>query len=251
MSTISANINDNFFESSYKYAWKKIIPPGLTEAEADFILDVASLKKGDRVLDLMCGYGRHALELGDRGLNVVALDNLQDYVLEIEEQAVAKTLAVKAVQANVLTMALEGEFDAIICMGNSFAFFERKDAVAILKNVSKHIKPGGIFIINSWMIAEIAIKYFREHDWHWAGDYKCVLDYKYHFHPSRIESEQTIIAPDGKVDVIKGIDYIFSLDDLTEMFNEAGLITKNLYSTPKKRKFVLGDSKVYIVAQKN
>ena len=85
--TIPANINDSFFDSSYKYAWKKIIPPGLTEAEADFIFDVASLKKGDRLLDLMCGYGRHALEIGSRGVEVTAIDNLDDYVLEINEQA--------------------------------------------------------------------------------------------------------------------------------------------------------------------
>jgi SAM-dependent methyltransferase len=250
MSTISTNINDNFFDSSYKEAWKKIIPPGLTEAEADFILDVASLEKGDRVLDLMCGYGRHALELGGRGIRVTALDNLREYVSEINEQASAKGLDVNALQANALTMKLDGTYDAAICMGNSFAFFDKTDAVSILKNVAAHLKPGGIFIINSWMIAEIAIKHFKEHDWHWAGDYKCVLENKYCFHPSRIESEQTIIAPNGKVEVIKGVDYIFTLGELEEMFQQTGLTAKDLFSTPRKRKFNLGDGKIYIVIEK-
>jgi len=45
-------------------------------------------------------------------------------------------------------------------MGNSFAFFDRQDAVTILKNISGHLKAGGIFIINSWMIAEVALKHF-------------------------------------------------------------------------------------------
>ncbi len=52
------NINNNFFEGSYKEVWRKIIPPGLTEAEVDFIIEVAGLKPKDSVLDLMCGYGR-------------------------------------------------------------------------------------------------------------------------------------------------------------------------------------------------
>jgi SAM-dependent methyltransferase len=250
MSTISTNINDSFFDSSYKEAWKKIIPPGLTEAEADFILDVASLEKGDRVLDLMCGYGRHALELGRRDIKVTALDNLREYISEINEQASAKGLDVNALQANAITMNLEGIYDAAICMGNSFAFFDRADAVSILKNVAAHLKPGGIFIINSWMVAEIAIRHFKEHDWHWAGDYKCVLENKYRFHPSRIESEQTIIAPNGKVEVIKGVDYIFTLAELEEMFQQTGFKTKDLFSTPRKRKFNLGDGKIYIVVEK-
>jgi hypothetical protein len=77
-----------------------------------------------------------------------------------------------------------------------------------------------------------------------------MLEYKYCFHPTRIESEQTIIAPDGTVETVKGIDYIFTLDQLEEMFNEAGLKTKDVYSTPRKKRFTLGDGRAYIVAAK-
>ena len=73
MPATTTNINDSFFDSSYKYDWKKIIPPGLTEAEVDFIIEVASLHPGDHVLDLMCGYGRHAIELASRDIKVKAL----------------------------------------------------------------------------------------------------------------------------------------------------------------------------------
>ncbi len=244
------NINNNFFEGSYKHAWKKIIPPGLTEAEVDFIQETGTLKEADHVLDLMCGYGRHALELGRRGLNVTAIDNLKDYVEEINAVAKKESLSVKSIQWDALTVKLDRQYHAAICMGNSFAFFNKEDAITILKNISTHLKPNGVFIINSWMIAEIAIKHFKEKDWHYAGDYKCILDYKYCFHPSRIESEQTIIAPDGNIEMIKGVDYIFTLNELELMFNEAGLKTKDLFSTPRKRKFSLGDGRIYIVVEK-
>ena len=250
MSSSSPNINNIFFEGSYKHAWKGIIPAGLTEAEVDFIQEIASLKNGGKVLDIMCGYGRHALELGRRGTKVVAIDNLQPYIDEIESKAAEQNLPVKAMQQDVLFAKLDDVYDAAICMGNSFAFFDKADAVAILKNISNHLKPDGILIINSWMIAEVAIKHFKEKDWHYAGDYKCMLEYKYCLHPSRIESEQTIISPDGTVEIVKGIDYIFTLDELEIMFNEAGLKTKDVFSTPRKRKFVMGDGRVYIVATK-
>lgn len=250
MTSSSPNINNSFFEGSYKHAWKGIIPAGLTEAEVDFIQDIAAIKKGDKVLDIMCGYGRHALELGRREIQVTAIDNLNAYIKEIKTKASEQNLSVKAVQADVLHAKLDDTYNAAICMGNSFAFFDRQDAISILKNISSHLKPGGVFVINSWMIAEIALKYFKEKDWHYAGEYKCMLEYHYRFNPCRIESEQTIIAPDGVVETVKGIDYIFTLDQMDEMFHEAGLKTKEVYSTPRKKKFVLGDGRVYIVAEK-
>lgn len=246
----SQNINNSFFEGSYKHAWKRIIPPGLTEAEVDFLQDVAGLEKGSKVLDIMCGYGRHALELARRGVNVTAIDNLPDYIDEIGQNAAEEKLPVQAMTADVLHADFGEVYDAVICMGNSFAFFDRRDAIKIITNVSNHLREGGVFIINSWMLAEIAIKYFKEKDWHYAGDYKCMLEYKYCFFPSRIESEQTIVSPAGTVETVKGVDYIFSLDELEQMLNEGGLQIREVFSTPRKKRFAFGDGRAYIVAEK-
>lgn len=244
------NINNSFFEGIYQHAWRQMMPPGLSLVEADFIFDVANLQVGSQVLDLMCGFGRHAFELARKGASVTAVDNLPAYTNEIAEKAAAAPLPVKAVCADVATLQLTETFDAAICMGNSFAFFDRTDALAILKNVSEHLKPGGVFIINSWMVAEVALKYFKERDWHWAGEYQCVLESKYLLQPSRIETMQTIIAPDGTVEKRTGVDYIFTLNELATMAKEAGLEMKEVYSSPKKRRFQLGDGAVYVVMQK-
>jgi SAM-dependent methyltransferase len=251
MALSTPNINNTFFEGSYKHAWKGTIPPGLSEAEVDFILDMSPVQKDAKILDLMCGYGRHALELARRDCDVTAVDNLDEYIDEIEANALKQNLPVRTMKADVLGMELGENYDAAICMGNSFAFFSRPDAVSILKNISAHLNPGGILIINSWMIAEIALKHFSERFWHYADDYKCIVEYKYQFYPSRIESKQTIIAPDGSVELLEGIDYIFTLDELEAMFNEAGLRTKELYSTPRKRKFSFGDARIYMVVEKS
>jgi cyclopropane fatty-acyl-phospholipid synthase-like methyltransferase len=250
MTTGTDNINNSFFDSVYKDVWRMLIPNGLTEAEVDFTMEAAALQEGDKVLDIMCGYGRHSIELGKRGVSVTSIDNLKDYIEEINTTAHEQNLPVSAFQAGVLEVELQDNYDAIICMGNSFSFFNKEETSRILKKLSHSLKPGGILIINSWMIAEIALKHFKEKDWYHVGDFKYLLDYKFHFQPNRIESEQTIVSAEGTVDVLKGIDYIFSLDELESMFQEAGLRTQELYSTPRKRRFMLGDGRIYIVVEK-
>ena len=245
------NINNSFFEGSYKDVWRKLIPQGLTEAEADFIEATCGLKTGHRVLDIMCGYGRHALELGKRGMEVTAIDNLEDYIQEINEKAANQSIHVKGVQADVVAVELNGTYDAIICMGNSFSFFNSADALQILQNLSAHIKQGGKLIINSWMIGEIAIRHFKEKDWYYVGTYKCLIDNKYLLHPSRIESEQHIIHQNGEIEVTEGVDYIFTIAELEALLKEASFTLKQVYSTPRKKPFLLGDSRAYIVAERD
>jgi len=247
---MSSNINDNFFDGAYKEIWRKLIPPGLSEIECDFVEDIAQLKKGDAVLDIMCGYGRHALELARRGYAVTAVDNSVGYIKEIENTAVAEALVIEAIAEGALAVPLQKVYKAVLCMGNSFAFFNRSDAVALLKKLSAHLQNDGVLLINSWMIAEIAIKHFREKEWIALDGYKYLLDYKFQFHPSRIESEHTLVTADGRVEVIRGVDYIFTLAEMEAVFNEAGLVTKALYATPRKRPFKMGDNKIYIVAAK-
>ena len=246
----NSNINDTFFDGSYKDVWRQLIPPGLSEAECDLVEDIAALKKGENVLDIMCGYGRHALELARRGYSVTAIDNSDEYIQEIKDLAAKESLPLESIADGALTVSLNRNYKAVLCMGNSFAFFDRDDAVELLQKLAAHLQEDGILLINSWMIAEIAIKHFREKEWIALNGYKYLLDYKFYFQPSRIESEHTLLSVDGRVDVIKGVDYIFTLAEMETMFNEAGLTTKSLYATPRKRPFKMGDNRIYIVAGK-
>ncbi len=245
-----SNINDAFFNGFYKDVWRTLIPAGLSEAETDFIEEVAQLQKGQKVLDLMCGYGRHSLLLAQREYTVTAVDNSSDYIEEIKTKAAAQNLPVKTICKSLTALEIDAVYDAAICMGNSFAFFNSREATAILHNLSAHLKKGGVFIINTWMLGEIALKHFRDKEWFYSGDYKYLIDNRYVFNPSRIESEHIIIRSDGATETIKGIDYIFTVSEMGALFNGAGFSLTAVYSTPRKKPFQLGDARAYLVAIK-
>ncbi|RYY84660.1 MAG: class I SAM-dependent methyltransferase [Chitinophagaceae bacterium] len=242
-------LNDQFFAGCYREVWRRTIPAGLTEAECDFILDVSGGTAPDTVLDLLCGYGRHALELARRGCTVTAVDNSAPYIEEVRAAAEAEGLPVTAVCATVQDFTPSGRFGTVICMGNSFAFFDAAGTRQLLNRIAAALEPGGTLVINSWMIAEIALHHFKTREWHELEGYKYLIANEYHLQPSRIHSEHTLISTDGDVETIRGVDYIFSLAELEGFFAEAGLALEAVYSTPRKRPFRLGDGRAYIVAR--
>jgi SAM-dependent methyltransferase len=245
-----SNINDSFFDGYYKEIWKTIIPDELTVKEVDFMLPYFDLRPGSRVLDLMCGYGRHAIALGRKGIEVTAVDNLADYIDETKAVAVKENLPIKIFRDHVLDFKTEDRFDLAICMGNSLNFFNAGDSVKILSNISSFLKPRGYLLINSWSIAEIAFKNFKEKSWSQVGDLKFLTDSKILFNPTRIETDSIIISPDGKTEIKKGIDYVFSLNEMDAMLKMAGFELKEIYSIPGRKKFTIGEPRAYLVAQK-
>jgi len=246
----SENVNNNFFDGYYKEIWRHIFPEKTTLAEVDFIIEEAKLKSPAHVLDIMCGYGRHSLELARRGVNVLAVDNLPDYINEIKEKAAAENLALETICADALEMGLDREFDAAICMGNSLQFFNEEDSIRLLSSIADHLKPGGKFFINTWSIAEIAIKNFKDKSWSRIGELLFLTDCKFYFHPTRIETNSIIIKDTGEREEKTGIDFIYSISELEAMLSKTRFQIKEIYSIPGKKQFTIGEPRAYIVAEK-
>ena len=244
------NINDSYFDSYYKEIWRTLIPDELTVKEVDFMLSYFNLQPGSKVLDLMCGYGRHAIALAKKGMAVTGVDNLEDYIIEISEIAEKEQLPLKLVKTDILKYKADDDFDLVICMGNSLNFFAAKDTLQLLDHISSHLTKGGHLLINSWSIAEIAIKNFKEKSWSIVGEVKFLNDSKYLFHPTRVETESILIMPDGKTEIKTAIDYIFSINEIEDMLNKAGLVLKEIFSIPGRKKFTLGEPRAYILAEK-
>ena len=245
-----SNINDTFFEGHYKDIWRSMIPDELTIREVDFMMSYFSLQPGYRVLDLMCGYGRHALGLGRKGVQVTAVDNLEAYIDEVKANAAKENLPVNAVCKPAIGFKPEGSYDLVICMGNSLNFFDREEIKKIVTAISSCLKKGGHLLINSWSIAEIIFKNFRDRGWSTIGDLKFLTDSSILFHPTRMVTESTIIANDGSTELRTGIDYIYSLNEMETMLGEAGLTLKEVFSIPGKKKFSVGEPRAYLVAEK-
>ncbi len=245
-----SNINDSYFDGAYKDLWRTIIPDVLTVKEVEFMIPYFNLKPGQKVLDLMCGYGRHSIGLAKKGIEVTAVDNLDAYINEINNIAANEHLPVKAIKADIINYQPADKYELAICMGNSFNFFDEADALKLLTTISSCLQTGGHLLINSWSIAEIAYKSFSSSNSSQVGDIQFQNELKFLLHPTRIETESTMTTPDGNSEIKNGIDYIYSLNEMEKMMNAASLSLKEVYSIPGRKKFSLGEPRAYLVAEK-
>jgi SAM-dependent methyltransferase len=253
MATIQTtdNVNSTFFDGHYKDVWRAFIPEELTKREIDFICQYFSIAAESTVLDIMCGYGRHSIGLARKGVKVTAVDNLSDYINDIQKTVEEESLPLKYHQSDILSFRSGESYDLAICMGNSINFFNGKDGISIMQSIADSLVTGGHFLINTWSLAEIVIKDFQTKSWYYEGDYKMLTDARFLFNPTRVETDFIMIDKDGREEIKKAVDYIYSLSEMQRMLETAGFSLKEVFSIPGKKKFTLGEPRAYIIAQKN
>jgi len=87
-----------------------------TTQEVDFLVDALGLAAGMRVLDVGCGPGRHAHELGRRGFEVVGVDISARFV-EIARRDAPAGVTFERLDARALPFVAEFDAAVSLCQG--------------------------------------------------------------------------------------------------------------------------------------
>jgi SAM-dependent methyltransferase len=137
-----------------KFFRSEIFSPGMAEAleqapaEAAFVARALRLRKGQRVLDLCCGTGRHSFELARRGAFVTGLDATAEYLAQAKQRA-RKAANPVFIKGDMRRLPFNGEFDAVVNLWTSFGYFEDpRDDLRSLRGAARALKPGGLFLID-------------------------------------------------------------------------------------------------------
>jgi SAM-dependent methyltransferase len=122
------------------------ITPEQTEREAAFVAHWLPQPAYSVVLDLCCGPGRHARALAGRGYRVTGVDANAAALAAARH---ASDAAIVYLQHDMRRVAeLPGTFDAVICLWQSFGYFDAATNAAILRQISQKLRPGGRMVLD-------------------------------------------------------------------------------------------------------
>jgi SAM-dependent methyltransferase len=241
----------SFFEGLPQTAWKESQTEEYTEWEVDFLADVLELTPGSKVLDVMAGYGRHALPLAERGYALTAVDISEEYCREMQQAVQAQNTPLAVIQGDFAEVLLPEEFyAAAYCLGNSFSFFPRELMQQFLQKIANHLPPGGHFVAHTQLLAESVFPNFQERSWMPVGnDITYLAQNEFDVAKGVIHAELTYIL--GKKRVTRSVEqYVFTLAELSAMMQEAGLTVTDTFGSLDGEPFALGDEQAYLLAVK-
>lgn len=132
-----------------------------TKRQVDFIIDILQLQGTERILDLACGFGRHAIEFARRGYSVVGVDITSDYIHYASECAKKDDLDAVFVNADIRDVEFTNEFDVVLNMADgAIGYLENEEENnKIFDVISKALKKGGKHFMDI-MNADYATNHF-------------------------------------------------------------------------------------------
>ena len=189
-----------WFEEIFDEDYLRTLPfltPQATQMEALFVMDSLQVTPGSQVLDVGCGYGRHAMELAARGYHVVGLDSSLPLLLRGADEAQRRGLTINFVHGDMRDMAFDSQFDGAFCLFSTFGYFDDETNKKAAANICRALKPGArcVFeILNrDYIIADLPMRVW------WEGDGCVVLEeVDFNYFSSRIISNRSVVFDDGR-----------------------------------------------------
>jgi SAM-dependent methyltransferase len=230
-------------------------PPSWEETarrDAKFIQEVLGLQEGASVLDVGCGDGRHAIELGKLGMRVIGLDNSLAMLLaaaQHKEQA-GMDERVSFLHGDMRRPPRDRQFDAVICIGSTFGYFEEDQNRACLEELIARLQPGGRLLLHVFNRDFVAPQ-LPARSW-WQGRRCMVLDEaEMNFFANRLRIHRTVIFDDGRQFEHYMFLRAFTVHDLGKALSQMGMRVVEVSGSRDTRKRFYGSAspEIWIVAE--
>jgi SAM-dependent methyltransferase len=192
-----------------------------TLREVEFISNALQADAGAEILDVGCGYGRHAIELVQRGFNVTGLDLSLPLLIRAADEAQRRALSVNFVHADMREMAFEKQFDGAYSMLTSFGYFDEETNLRVAERIGRALKPGRRFLLDvinrDYVVADLPVRVW------WEGTGCVVLEeVDFNFHTSRINTHRSIVFEDGRQLEQELSVRAYSLHEIGRLLRQAG-----------------------------
>jgi SAM-dependent methyltransferase len=146
---VSAEPWDAFFDAHYVLTYAPLQPDDRSRLDALAAARLAGLAPGAWILDVPCGYGRHAIPLAAEGNRVVGLDRSTSQLAEARRRRGSAT-GPHLLRADYREIPIaDGTFDAALNLHSSFGYAGEDADRTMLREVRRVLRPGGRLLIET------------------------------------------------------------------------------------------------------
>ena len=200
-----------------------------TIQQVDFIINFLQLRGNEKILDLACGYGRHANELSRRGFSVTGVDITPQYIERADSDAAHEELASTFICSDIRELHFESEFDVVLNMADgAIGYLESDEENAkIFDSIAGSLKPDGKHLMDICN-AEYAERHFPMKTWDIGKHSVSLPEFDWDPEERRMlyggweMKFGTIAEPPETTDAGSSIR-LYSLDELREIMSARGM----------------------------
>jgi SAM-dependent methyltransferase len=213
-----------WFEEVFDESYLRTLPFMTAEQtlrEVDFIESSLAVPKGSDVLDVACGYGRHAIELVQRGLAVTGLDLSLPLLIRAADESQRRAVSVNFVHTDMREMPFDRQFAGAYCMLTSFGYFDEESNLKVAEGIARALKPGGRFLVDvinrDYIVGDLPARIW------WEGDGCVVLEeVDFNFNTNRVLTHRSVVFEDGQQLEQEISLRVYSLHEMGKLLRQAG-----------------------------
>jgi SAM-dependent methyltransferase len=212
---------DALFSEFYLRAYADDEADADAGAQAQRAARLAACPAGGDLLDVPCGYGRHAIPLAHSGYRVTGVDRSPTLLAEARRRAGEGPPELVEADYRELPFADES-FDAALNLFSSLGYLGDEEDVNVMVQIRRVLRPSGRLVIET-MHRDLAVRRFRERDWRLLGEGRLLLEQRTFDAAAGIaQTTQTLIDKDGGRDSRTFSVRLYTATELVAMLRRAG-----------------------------
>ena len=220
------------------------------QKEAGFVRKTLRLRRGQQLLDVCCGYGRHSVLLARAGLLVTGFDHSRFFLNRARRDAKQAGVSLTLVEGDVRSMSFEPVFDAALNMFTAIGYFEAEEEnYQIVARTAIALKPGGLFLLDT-INRDWIIRHYESTGWQEIKGGVSLEARAADWTRSRLNVMRTLIFADGRRRKSKFSLRIYTLAEVVGMFERAGLEVTQTFGSFGGTKYKLESPRIIVVGRK-
>jgi ubiquinone/menaquinone biosynthesis C-methylase UbiE len=239
---------DAFFSDFYLRAYAGEERDAEAETQALAAARLSGCDEGGELLDVPCGFGRHAIPFADAGYRVVGVDRSEALLAEARRRARGDRWP-KLVRADYRELPFaDASFDAAVNLFSSLGYLGDAEDTKVLAEIRRVLRPGARLVIEI-MHRDLLVLRFQESDWRLLGEGRLLLEQRTFDAAAGVaQVTQTLIDRAGRDSRSYSVR-VYSATELLAMLAAAGFADARCHGDLDGAPFTTG-SRLVIVARR-